>query len=224
MEIALKEADKKVHELASRDGFVQELRNALLFERVLGSKLSPGVERPKPSLGVPQLPSVSRVVGHMEANSLQRANPEIDKYFDGLRTDPSLDRKRGRSYELSSTHANGDAAGITAWCAAFVNWCLKQSNSPSLGYGTASSWLRFGTPVASPVYGCITVIKPSHSTGSTTGHVAFYVGAVGDKVELLGGNQSDAVKKSRFPANWVLGYRWPTSINHYLLARPDRLA
>ena len=77
----------------------------------------------------------------------------------------------------------------------------------------------FGTPVANPVYGCLTVIKPSSSTGSTTGHVAFFVAHRGDSVVLLGGNQGDAVSEVPFKASTVLGYRWPTKINQYLLAQ-----
>jgi hypothetical protein len=68
----------------------------------------------------------------------------------------------------------------------------------------------------------VTIIKPSTSTGSTTGHVAFFVEPRGSKVALLGGNQSDRVwvdAESR-----VLGYRWPTGINHYLLVGTGVLA
>lgn len=70
-----------------------------------------------------------------------------------------------------------------------------------------------------PEYGCITVIPPSSSTGSTTGHVAFYTGTRGDKIVLVGGNQSDTVSEMEAQANRVLGYRWPTEFNHFLLDR-----
>jgi uncharacterized protein (TIGR02594 family) len=108
-------------------------------------------------------------------------------------------------------------AGVTAWCAAFVNWCLRQAGAPYLNYATAKSWLGFGHPVAFPVYGCVTIIKPSSSTGSTTGHVAFFVRHRGDRIVLLGGNQSDQVRESSYPESWVQkdGYRWPTSMDDY---------
>lgn len=61
---------------------------------------------------------------------------------------------------------------------------------------------------------------------STTGHVAFFVERQGDKVKLLGGNQVNGtrVSESLFAASTVLGYRWPTTINHYLLARTGVVA
>jgi hypothetical protein len=64
-----------------------------------------------------------------------------------------------------------------------------------MGYATAASWLRFGTPLPAPAYGCITVVKPSSDTGSTTGHVAFFVEKKGDALVLLGGNQYDRKEK-----------------------------
>ena len=153
----------------------------------------------------------------MEASRLRGRNPEVNKYFDGVKTDPAYDKK-GRSFKIAPTYESGGYGKITAWCAAFVNWCLSQAGAPLLGYATAKSWLEFGTPVARPVYGCLTVIKPSSSTGSTTGHVAFFVEYRGNNVVLLGGNQGDAVSEVPFKESTVLGYRWPTNFNHYLLA------
>jgi hypothetical protein len=44
-----------------------------------------------------------------------------------------------------------------------------------------------------------------------SGHVGFFrqMSADGSKVYVLGGNQGDAVSIAAFPANKVLGYRWP---------------
>lgn len=146
--------------------------------------------------------------------NLKAKNPEINKYFTDLRTDPDRDHK-GRTWAVDSVAHGGREWGVTAWCAAFVNWCLQQAGSPHLGMATAASWLKFGTPLAKPVYGCVTIVPPAKSTGSTTGHVAFYMETKGDWIGLLGGNQSDRVKLSHF--HRVLGYRWPTAFNYYLL-------
>ena len=113
---------------------------------------------------------------------------------------------------------------MTAWCAAFVNWCLKQAGAPHLGYATAESWLRFGTPLPSAVYGCVTIIPPAGHTRSTTGHVAFYTGRKGSKVLLLGGNQGNKVCEMEAAADRILGYRWPTPFNYFLLERSGVLA
>lgn len=148
--------------------------------------------------------------------NLRNLNPEITKYFGNLKTDPDLDRK-GRSWNVSPVERGSDGWRVTAWCAAFVNWCLQQAGAPHLGCATAASWLKLGTPLPSPKYGCVTIVPPAKSTGSTTGHVAFYVETKGKNVGLLGGNQSHQVKISYF--SHVLGYRWPTAFNYYLLDR-----
>jgi hypothetical protein len=44
---------------------------------------------------------------------------------------------------------------------------------------------------------------------SSQGHVAFWIGAKGDRVLLLGGNQGNAVSVAAYPVFRVLGYRWP---------------
>jgi uncharacterized protein (TIGR02594 family) len=112
------------------------------------------------------------LLNKMESRQLEQQNPEIVKYFKGLKTDPRRDEK-GSSWGVSATTQTGDRVGITAWCAAFVNWCLSEVNAPHLGYATAKSWLDFGTELTHSVYGCITVMEPSKATRSTIGHMAF---------------------------------------------------
>jgi uncharacterized protein (TIGR02594 family) len=234
MTYAKTELGKKVHELSADDAFIKSMRTSLTLDAkmraldkqiesfretslLLGGKSGP-MASGRYQLLKKELPNPAhQVLGQMEAGKLKEKNPEINKYFDGVKTDPAYNKK-GRSYDIDPTHESGGYGRITAWCAAFVNWCLSQAGVPHLGYATAKSWLEFGTPVAHPVYGCITIIKPSSSTGSTTGHVAFFVESQGSKVVLLGGNQGDAVSQVGFKEKNVLGYRWPTRINHYLLA------
>ena len=235
MKFARAEEGKKVHEIAAKDKFIDQMRRSLQMQEQLSqmqlrleSLGSPTVREPlnnRFKLTDKQLRNpVPGLVGEMEAPKLAAANPEIAKYFDGLKTDPSYDKK-GRSFDIGHVNAGEWHASVTAWCAAFVNWCLKQAGAPHLGYATAKSWLEFGQTIANPVYGCITIIKPSNSTGSTTGHVAFYVRHEGNKIVLLGGNQSDRVKESKFPEKWVQkdGYRWPTTMKDYLAASKQSL-
>jgi uncharacterized protein (TIGR02594 family) len=227
MKVAYEELGKKIHELPANDGFVKEMRGMLQMDarlRTIGDEigalqpalLGDGTPSRQPTLGVPRLRM--NIVAELERGPMERANPEIAKYFNGLKSDPAYDTSgKKKSYDISPTMAGSEYyAGVTPWCAAFVNWCLKQANAPFLNYATAKSWLGFGTPVTSPVYGCITVIKPGRSTGSTTGHVAFYLGDKGSKVVLLGGNQSDSISVQDYPAKNVLGHRWPTTMNDYL--------
>jgi uncharacterized protein (TIGR02594 family) len=129
--------------------------------------------------------------------------------------DPKTLAIKGNKNKGRTTHWQ-----VTAWCAAFVNWCLAEAGSPSLGYATASSRLNFGTPLATPVPGCITVMPPMSSTGGGTGHVAFFVKQEGEITYLLGGNQNDEINITGYKSKPV-GYRWPTGFN-YLQTKPTQ--
>ncbi|MEZ6138532.1 MAG: TIGR02594 family protein [Pirellulaceae bacterium] len=97
----------------------------------------------------------------------------------------------------------------TAWCSAFVNWCMLQAGQPGTNRANARSWLDWGRALDEPRYGCVTVLW-RESPSSWKGHVAFYDGRSGSNVSLLGGNQSGRVRISNYEASRVLGYRWPS--------------
>jgi uncharacterized protein (TIGR02594 family) len=233
MKIALQECGKKIKENEDYDSFAKlwytslvqhETEHHFLSESLQGPTLSVTTGGKTDSvLVMPGLkerhPLLKAVLNDEVGRNLKAKNPEINKYFTHLRTDPDRDRK-GRTWGISPVNRGAQSWGVTAWCAAFVNWCLQQAGAPHLGMATAASWLKFGTPLAKPVYGCVTIVPPAKSTGSTTGHVAFYMETKGDMIGLLGGNQSDQVKLSYF--HKVLGYRWPTAFNYYLLDRERR--
>lgn len=219
------------------DSFIKDLRFSLQMEekmRTLEGQLgSMQLEMDRPAgpganlrfvdkVGKKERPAIRPLhnpipglVAGMERDSLIEKNKDIEKYFAGLKADPEFNSGKEGSVEHTHLRTEWDAK-VTAWCAAFVNWCLKEVGAPYLNYATAKSWLKFGTEVSAPVYGCVTIIKPQSSTGGGTGHVAFYVRHKGNKVVLLGGNQSRRVKESDFKETDVLGYRWPTNMDHYL--------
>lgn len=95
----------------------------------------------------------------------------------------------------------------TPWCASFVNWCLQQAGIAGTNSAAARSFLQWGREIPQPVEGCIVVLKRGNS--SWQGHVGFYVGAIGDRVNLVGGNQGNAVSIKGFKRSDVLGYRMP---------------
>ncbi len=108
--------------------------------------------------------------------------------------------------------AEAGHAGIkddeTAWCAAFVNAMLRRAGYAGTGSLAARSFLTWGEKLKAPKVGCIVVFKRGNSTWQ--GHVGFVVG-IGDKtLQVLAGNQGNAVSIRSFPIdNMVLGYRWP---------------
>jgi uncharacterized protein (TIGR02594 family) len=227
MTFALSELKKKVKEHEDYDSFAKLIYLSAVQQhssaRLLGGELSGSAFQHTTQRRSYLLEGVAQ---SQMGEPLKRQNPEIVKYFDGVKTDPTRDPKsKGRSWDIAPVNQDGTGNWqVTAWCAAFVNWCLKQAGSPHLGYATAEAWLRFGTPLPTPTYGCVTIIPPSKSTGSTTGHVAFYTGVKGDNIQLVGGNQGDKVSEMEAQADRVLGYRWPTAFNYFLLDRGSALA
>ena len=108
------------------------------------------------------------------------------------------------------------------WCGAFVAWCLEHSGSEkaakSVNKATAAraaDWKTWGdveVPIgahekgAVPV-GAVVVLKPRKKTSDTSGHVAFFVEQDAQTISLLGGNQSDSVKISKFSRSQVVAIR-----------------
>ncbi|TAN50003.1 MAG: TIGR02594 family protein [Methylococcaceae bacterium] len=109
-----------------------------------------------------------------------------------------------RSTNLDSISASNDE---TAWCSAFVNWCVEQSGCSGTDSAWARSWLSWGKETDMPVKGCIAVFKRPPNPSS--GHVAFFVSHTDTHVKVLGGNQSDSVSVADYPADRLLSYRIP---------------
>ncbi len=123
----------------------------------------------------------------------------------GRRTTPNIARY------LASVGLSG-YGDETAWCSAFVNWCMEQAGIQGTRRANARSWLNWGgLCLGVPVYGAITIFWRERRT-SWKGHVGFYMGRNGNRIELLGGNQGNAVSIREYPASRLLGYRWPASI------------
>lgn len=95
----------------------------------------------------------------------------------------------------------------TAWCAAFVGAMLKRAGQKGTGKLNARSYLDWGQPVerkdARP--GDVVVFKRGNS--SWQGHVAFFVKDCGASIDVLGGNQSNAVNVKGYKASQLLGIR-----------------
>ena len=101
------------------------------------------------------------------------------------------------------------------WCSGFVNyicWILRVVRSKSL---RARSWLTVGQVInledARPGWDVVILNRAGGPDDpniiDAPGHVGFYAGQEGSWVWLLGGNQSDEVKLSRYPTKDVLGVR-----------------
>ena len=121
----------------------------------------------------------------------------------GARSNPRID-----AYLRTVGISGGDE---TAWCSAFVNWCLEQVGIPGTRRANARSWLNWSnstTCLQTPSYGAV-VILTRGSTSGWQGHVGFYVGHEASNLILLGGNQGNAVSIRPYASSRLLGYRLP---------------
>lgn len=92
----------------------------------------------------------------------------------------------------------------TAWCAAFLNWCLKTAGKKTLNTAWALSWAGYAKEAATPKLGDVVVF---HRDGASSkgGHVGFFLRDLGTGIEIIGGNQSNAVTVASFPKNGKKG-------------------
>jgi uncharacterized protein (TIGR02594 family) len=93
----------------------------------------------------------------------------------------------------------------TAWCSAFVNWCVEKVGHAGTDSAGALSWAWWGTNTTGPVPGDIVVFN----WGKGYGHVGFFVSATNTIVKVLGGNQDNAVTIKDWPREQVYRIRKP---------------
>lgn len=125
---------------------------------------------------------------HIQEFKGEKDNPEVLKYFNDLGFNGSKLKDE------------------TSWCAAFINWCLKQACLEHQNKLTARSFLEIGKEVQDPQAGDIVVFW-RESKKSWKGHVAIYCREDKNFIYCLGGNQNNEVNISRYYKNRVLGYR-----------------
>lgn len=94
----------------------------------------------------------------------------------------------------------------TAWCAAFVAYCLEKAGFFSTNKLNARSYLTWGQATTTPVTGDIVVFWRGAKNG-WEGHVGFFISEEGDNIKVLGGNQGNSVSVALYPKAQLLGYR-----------------
>jgi uncharacterized protein (TIGR02594 family) len=153
-------------------------------------------EHAEPKVSVPSVPK--------EPKWLTLAKAEIGvKEGAGAKNNP-----RVLAYYKDAGHPE-IAHDDVAWCAAFVGAMLERSGIPSSKGLAARGYLQWGKAVTKPYPGCVAVFK--RGTG-WQGHVAFYLSHGEKGINVLGGNQGDAVSVMRMKPADLLGYREPVTI------------
>ena len=97
----------------------------------------------------------------------------------------------------------------TPWCAAFVNWCLREAGMSGTGLASARSFLTWGREILPDEIQEGDIIVMGRTADPTKGHVGFFVGWTPDKFgfQLLGGNQLNAVNIKEFDRGRIISIR-----------------
>ena len=95
----------------------------------------------------------------------------------------------------------------TPWCSAFANRVMQLAGVKGTDNAWARSWLDWGSEPADDEFapGVIVILE----RGENSGHVGFLEDWNDNRVQILAGNQGDAVSLAWFPVDRVLGYRIP---------------
>ena len=112
-------------------------------------------------------------------------------------------------YFKSTQIAQSPQDDATDWSSAFVHWVLKQAGVSGTGSLVNRSWMTWGA--ASELKpGCVAVFWRDNPEG-LLGHAGFLVSVQGDgnRLAILGGNQSDQVSIVSLQRSRLLGCRWP---------------
>ena len=101
------------------------------------------------------------------------------------------------------------------WCSAFANYIAWLARAPRSKNLRARSWLEvgYGIDMKDAEPGDVIVLQrgtgeqPGPAVLDAPGHVGFFAGTFAGYIEVLGGNQGNTVKVSRYPAGRLLGVR-----------------
>lgn len=115
------------------------------------------------------------------------------------------DKDNPRIIEYHSTTILKATDDETPWCSSFVNWVMTKAGYKGTDNARAKSWKNWDKKVDKPVYGAIAVFD----YGARGGHVGFVVGKNGARLIILGGNQSNQVKKTTFKIDKIVAYVLP---------------
>lgn len=98
----------------------------------------------------------------------------------------------------------------TAWCSVAANAAFMLNGIEGTRSAAALDWLKWGKKLDKPKLGCVVVFNRYNSNGELIGgHVAFFLEQKGDRIQVVGGNQGDAITKQWYSTANVRGYRWP---------------
>jgi uncharacterized protein (TIGR02594 family) len=145
-------------------------------------------------LNAPWIDTAQKEIGVTEVPGKKKSDPRILEYFKDSKLNFGT---------VEDTQ--------TAWCGSFAAWVMIRNGiTPPKDSFRATEWLNFGQRLDKPVYGAIG-FKPRKGGG----HVSFIVGQSEDGVYyyMLGGNQKNSVRVSKYLASVWTGFVFPSGMS-----------
>ena len=97
-----------------------------------------------------------------------------------------------------------------SWCSVAVNASFLLNEMEGTRSARAFDWLEWGETLITPQLGCVVVLNRFNAHGSIVGgHVGLWLSETSDKIQLIGGNQNNAITKQWYKKVNLRGYRWP---------------
>lgn len=200
-------------------------------------RLNQGLITPGQELKVPQAPEPLEIPPAPQPGTLPTDLPSpalgtmppwlpiaLQELTAGVAETPDIEEHVQRivDYHRSTNLTPGLASrDETAWCASFVNWCIKKARIPALNRAFSLDWLNWGERIKEPVLGSVVILwrseKDKENNRNDRGHIGFYWNEEGNHILLLAGNQydpktdHDSVNIKRWPKELIRerGCRWP---------------
>lgn len=138
--------------------------------------------------------------------------PWLKRAFDdlGLKEVPGA-KSNPRIVEMYALAKNaGVKDDSVPWCSAAMNAWMVESGRSGTRSLLARSWLEWGAKIDTSKKmprGSVLVFR--RGTSSWQGHVCLLVEDNGATLQVIGGNQSDAVTLARYKRTTLVGARWP---------------
>ena len=212
-------ADAKVRDVLAAPAYTTDEVNAIFAARpslltadvkaqdvrtAIDAKLDAGFEK-----AVAEITDVEPdlVVGPSEASAPDASSvPWMDKAKSQLGITAAGNPAQVTQYFTATTL--GAQPATTAWCAAFVSWCIKQSGKVDKVHvfsARAADWLQNGDKLEGPQFGAVGITKAL--VAGDSGHVGFVTSFDGRHITMLGGNQSHMVCEKPFRVDDFVGFR-----------------
>lgn len=106
------------------------------------------------------------------------------------------------------TTSLGESPDEVPWCSSGLNWAAMIAGLERSGSAAARSWSTVGLARnLGQAYPKNDVVVFRRGNNPEAGHVAAYLGCIGDAVWVVGANQSDNITVASFPVSRIVAVR-----------------